>query len=129
MQNIQAKTNSNKIIILWDKNVGKTSIFAMIFTHIYPSETSYFESTKSISLNQIIFSGGELIEFEDCGFEENKNNENENEEYYIKTEIFENVSIMIFIINAEPFKKKSEEYNSILNENNNINNDTLNHIY
>ena len=125
MQNISSKINRNKIIILGDKNVGKTSIFSMIFTNIYPSETSYFESTKSISLSQIIFSGGELIEFEDCGFEENKNNENENEEYYIKTEIFENVSTMVFVINAEPFKKKNESFNSILNDNSSIDNDTL----
>ena len=81
MKNISSNIIGNKIILLGEKNVGKTSIFSMIFTNIYPRETSYFESTKSISQSQIIFSGGELIEFGDCGFEENKKI-NENEEYY-----------------------------------------------
>ena len=132
MQNNSSNKNSNKIILLGEKNVGKTSIFSMIFTNIYPSETNYFESTKSISVSQIIFSGGELIEFEDCGFEENKNNNenNENEEYHIKTEIFDNVSTMVFIINAEAPKKISESTNSIINNNDNYNieNDTTQSI-
>ena len=77
---------NNKIILVGEKNSGKTSIFSMIFTNLYPSETSFFESTQSISKNQIIFSGGELIELYDCGFEEKI----EKNELYLNTEPFEN---------------------------------------
>ena len=96
-------SNPKKIIILGEKNSGKTSIFSMIFTNIYPSETSYFESTISISHNKIIFSEGEMIEFDDCGFEENLD-EDENDEYYLRTDVFENVSTLIYVINVEPNK-------------------------
>ena len=107
---------NNKIILVGDKNSGKTSIFSMIFTNIYPSETSYFESTNSISKSQIIFSGGELVELDDCGFEEKTNNK----EYYIKPDVFENVSTLIFVINVE-----SQKINT---DNNNINNINSNNI-
>ena len=109
---------NNKIILVGDKNYGKTSIFSMIFTNIYPSETSYFESTNSISKSQIIFSGGELVELDDCGFEEKTNNK----EYYIKPDVFENVSTLIFVINAELQKINTD------NDNNNIKNINSNNI-
>ena len=108
---------NNKIILVGDKNSGKTSIFSMIFTNIYPSETSYFESTNSISKSQIIFSGGELVELDDCGFEEKTNNK----EYYIKPDVFENVSTLIFVINVE-----SQKINTDNNNINNINSDNIN---
>lgn len=108
------ESNDNKkIVLIGEKNSGKTSIFSMIFTNIYPSETSYLESTQSISHNQIIYSGGKLIELDDCGFDKNTENE-----YYIKTEAFENVSTLIFVINAEPTKENS---NSCLEISNNTN--------
>ena len=50
MQNNSSNKNSNKIILLGEKNVGKTSIFSMIFTNIYPSETNYFESKEAAIL-------------------------------------------------------------------------------
>ena len=98
----------------------------MIFTNIYPNETSYFESTKSISKSQIIFSHGELIELDDCGFEDETNNI----EYYIKQDVFENVSTLFFVINAEPQKLNTNNDNhniaknnaNIINSNNWINN-------
>ena len=101
---------NNKIVLIGEKRVGKTSIFSMIFTNIYPSETSYLESTQSISHNQIIYSGGELIELDDCGFEQYTENE-----YYIKAEAFENVSTLIFVINAEPPKENSNSCIPITN--------------
>ena len=109
----------NKIIILGEKNCGKTSIFSMIFTNIYPSETSYFESTISISKNQIIYSGGELIELDDCGFEENIEGD-EDDEYYLRTDIFEKVSTLIYIINTVP-----EKTNTILNNSNQVYNENI----
>ena len=110
---------NNKIILVGDKNSGKTSIFSMIFTNIYPSETSFFESTNSISKSQIIFSGGELVELDDCGFEEKTNNK----EYYIKPDVFENVSTLIFVINVE-----SQKINTDNDNNNNIKNINSNNI-
>ena len=101
----------NKIIIVGEKKSGKTSIFSMIFTNLYPSETSYFESTQSISKNQIIFSGGELIELYDCGFEEKI----ENNEYFLKTEPFDNVSTFIFVVNIEPQKNSINSNNIVIN--------------
>ena len=96
---VSKKGNLRKIILLGDKSVGKTSIFSMIFTHLYPTETLRFESTKSISLNQIIFSGGEMIEFDECGFEDTKNKDSN--QYILKKNIFQDVSTFIFAINAE----------------------------
>ena len=119
---------NNKIILVGEKNSGKTSIFSMIFTNIYPSETSYFESTKSISKSQIIFSGGELVELDDCGFEEETNNT----DYYIKPDIFENVSTLIFVINAEPQKISTDNNNNTNNidsNNNNINDNDFSDFY
>ena len=107
---MESKGN-NKIIIVGEKKSGKTSIFSMIFTNLYPSETSYFESTQSISKNQIIFSGGELIELYDCGFEEKI----ENNEYFLKTEPFDNVSTFIFVVNIEPQKNSINSNNNVIN--------------
>ena len=52
------KQPKRKIIIMGKSNSGKTSIFSVIFTHIYPIETFLLEHTNSISLNKILFSGG-----------------------------------------------------------------------
>ncbi len=62
-----------KILLMGSEKSGKTSMFSIIFTQICPIETSLFENTKSISLNKIIFSGGEFIELNDCGGREKYN--------------------------------------------------------
>ena len=104
---IKNKSNNSfrrKIILMGEKDVGKTSIFSMIFTNVYPIEIILFGNTISISLSQIIFSGGELIEFDDCGGEENYI-----EEYFTtKKDIFENVTTFIFAIKAEESKQNSD---------------------
>jgi Ras-related GTP-binding protein A/B len=98
-----SKSFNRKIILMGEKDVGKTSIFSMIFTNVYPIETILFGNTISISLSQIIFSGGELIELDDCGGAENYI-----EEYFTtKKYIFENVTTFIFAIKAEEIKQNS----------------------
>jgi len=97
IRRISSNSFNRKIILMGEKDVGKTSIFSMIFTNVYPIETILFGNTISISLSQIIFSGGELIELDDCGGAENYI-----EEYFTtKKSIFENVSTFIFVIKAE----------------------------
>ena len=92
-----------KILLMGSEKSGKTSMFSIIFTQICPIETSLFENTKSISLNKIIFSGGEFIELNDCGGREKYikeyttiKNDNNNE-----NNIFKNVFSFIFVISAE----------------------------
>ena len=92
-----------KILLMGSEKSGKTSMFSIIFTQICPIETSLFENTKSISLNKIIFSGGEFIELNDCGGKEKYikeyttiKNDNNNE-----NNIFKNVFSFIFVISAE----------------------------
>ena len=64
IRRISSNSFNRKIILMGEKDVGKTSIFSMIFTNVYPIETILFGNTISISLSQIIFSGGELIELD-----------------------------------------------------------------
>ena len=115
--------DDNRIILVGEKNSGKTSIFSMIFTNLYPSETSFFESTQSISKNQIIFSGGELIELYDCGFEEKI----EKNELYLNTEPFENISTLIYVLSIEPPKhtinSNDNSFNNEISSNNNYDTD------
>ena len=117
------KQPKRKIIIMGKSNSGKTSIFSVIFTHIYPIETFLFEHTNSISLNKILFSGGESIELNDCGGEEKYI-----QDYLtIKKDIFKNVLSFIFVINAENQKliidsqnQKNDPSKIALNPNNDI---------
>ena len=100
-----------------NEKAGKTSMFSMIFTNIYPIETNLLESTESISLNKIIFFGGEFIELNDCG-----GNEKYIKEYLTtKKDIFENVFSFIFVINAQ--SHELENNNSDNNTTQNLNKD------
>ena len=118
------KSPIHKIILVGEKSSGKTSIFSMIFTHVYPIETICFESTRSISLNQIIFSGGELIELDDCGFEVSNKDSND---YYLKGNIFEDVSTLILVINAEEqINLNLNNISNKINENNQNNSNICN---
>ena len=106
-----------KILLMGSEKSGKTSIFSLIFTHVYPIETTLFNSTESISLNKIFFSGGEFIEFNDCGGKEKYIKEYFNN----KKVIFESVFSFIFVINAENHKMKnnnSKNNNSISSNSN-----------
>ena len=107
-----------KIILMGNEKSGKTSIFSLIFTHINPIETTLFDSTESISLNKIFFSGGEYIEFNDCGGKEKYIQEYFNN----KKVIFENVLSFIFVINAENHQNKNYSKNNI-NDSSNSNKD------
>ena len=116
------KQPKRKILLMGSEKSGKTSMFSLIFTHVNPIETTLFESTQSISLNKIIFSGGEFIELNDCGGKEKYI-----KEYLtIKKDIFENVFSFIFVISAEShqLKKNSNNNNnadiSISNSNNDL---------
>ena len=64
------KEIKRKILLMGKEKAGKTSIFSTIFTNVYPIETTLLENTESISLNKIIFFGGEFIELNDCGGKE-----------------------------------------------------------
>jgi GTPase SAR1 family protein len=108
------KQPRRKILLMGSEKSGKTSMFSLIFTYVYPIETTLFESTQSISLNKIIFSGGEFIELNDCGGKEKYI-----KEYLtIKKDIFENVFSFIFVINAESHQIKSSPNNNNINVSN-----------
>ena len=108
------KQPRRKILLMGNEKSGKTSMFSLIFTHVYPIETTLFESTQSISLNKIIFSGGEFIELNDCGGKEKYINEY----LTIKKDIFENVFSFIFVINAESHQIKNNPNNNDINPTN-----------
>ena len=110
------KEPKRKILLMGNEKAGKTSMFSMIFTNVYPIETTLLESTESISLNKIIFFGGEYIELNDCGGKEKYI-----KEYLtIKKDIFENVFSFIFVINAQNHKLNSKQEK---NNNSNLNKD------
>ena len=112
------KEPKKKILLMGNEKAGKTSMFSMIFTNVYPIETTLLENTESISLNKIIFFGGEFIELNDCGGKEKYI-----KEYLtIKKDIFKNVFSFIFVINAQSHQMK----NNTDNNNNNSNNSNLN---
>ena len=112
------KEPKKKILLMGNEKAGKTSMFSMIFTNVYPIETTLLENTESISLNKIIFFGGEFIELNDCG-----GMEKYIKEYLtIKKDIFKNVFSFIFVINAQSHQMK----NNTDNNNNNSNNSNLN---
>ena len=49
------KEPKKKILLMGNEKAGKTSMFSMIFTNVYPIETTLLENTESISLNNNIF--------------------------------------------------------------------------
>ena len=103
------KETKRKILLIGNEKTGKTSMFSTIFTNIYPIETTLLESTESISLNKIIFFGGEFIELNDCGGKEKYIKEYLTE----KKEIFKNVFSFIFVIDAQNHNlKKNPENNT-----------------
>ena len=107
-KNKNKKQPRRKILLMGSEKSGKTSMFSLIFTHVYPIETTLFESTQSISLNKIIFSEGEFIELNDCGGKEKYI-----KEYLtIKKDIFENVFSFIFVISAESHQLKKNSNNN-----------------
>ena len=102
------KEIKRKILLMGKEKAGKTSIFSTIFTNVYPIETTLLENTESISLNKIIFFGGEYIELNDCGGKEKYI-----KEYLtIKKDIFENVFSFIFVINAQNYKLNNKNSNN-----------------
>ena len=110
------KEPKKKILLMGNEKAGKTSMFSMIFTNVYPIETTLLENTESISLNKIIFFGGEFIELNDCG-----GMEKYIKEYLtIKKDIFKNVFSFIFVINAQNHQMKN---NNSDNNNTNLNKD------
>ena len=102
------KEIKRKILLMGKEKAGKTSIFSTIFTNVYPIETTLLENTESISLNKIIFFGGEFIELNDCGGKE----EYIKEYLTIKKDIFENVFSFIFVINAQNYKLNNKNSNN-----------------
>ena len=100
-----------KLVLMGNTGVGKTSITSIIFNNLSPNDTFLLNWTNSISTSYMRLSGGLTIKLLDCGGQD----EYINEYFSTKTkEIFDNVSIFIFVIEAESVKssKKGNSKNS-----------------
>ncbi len=105
----------HKLIILGDEGVGKTSIFSVMFLNSCPENTLTFSFTNGVSTSKIEFGLGNKLLIEDCGGQQQFQNE-----YFTskKKEVFTNVDILVFVIEA--IRKQKND-----NDNNIINNDFL----
>lgn len=100
-------TKPHKLLIMGDTGVGKTSIFAVIFSEYSPENTFLLGWTNGISSSNIEFGIGIKLQIEDCGGQEKFK-----EEYFgdNKKNIFEDVKILIFVIEATEDKGTDLSY-------------------
>lgn len=105
-ESISSEAKQKKIVLMGKKGVGKTSIISIIFNDLSPIDTILLKVTNSISENQIMVPGGVTLRLLDCGGQDEYTND------YLTTkskEVFDNVSILIFIIVAESVKMQKKD--------------------
>ena len=95
-----------KLVLMGSKGVGKTSITSIIFNDLSPNETYLLNLTDSISTSRMRLPGGGTLKLLDCGGQDEYINE-----YFSKKlkEVFDDVSIFIFVIEAESVKSRIKE--------------------
>jgi Ras-related GTP-binding protein A/B len=92
-------SNTTKILLMGKQKVGKTSMRSMIFSNTAPKDTCMLEWTNEVNESRIKFMGCMTLNLFDCGGQPDfmKN-------YFElkRPQIFTNVGILIFVLEALP---------------------------
>lgn len=113
----------HKLIIMGDEGVGKTSIFSVIFLNSCPENTLSFSWTNGVSESKIGYGLDNTLLIKDCGGQKQFQNE------YLtskKKEVFTNVDILVFVIEAKKKSKQSSIEEKKEKINSNIHNNNIN---
>ncbi len=90
-----------KILLMGKAAVGKTSMRSIIFANCAPRDTFVLEWTHDVNESRLRFMGNMMLNLLDCG------GQNEFIKQYLdskREQIFSNVEILVFVIEAEKLK-------------------------
>jgi Ras-related GTP-binding protein A/B len=102
------ENSEKKILLMGNKGVGKTSMRSIIFKNFSAKDTFNIPLTKQIATSQVNFMGGNVLKILDCGGQE----EFKKEYFQSKIELFDNVKILVFVVEAEKKKKNNQQDNN-----------------
>jgi Ras-related GTP-binding protein A/B len=95
-----------KILLMGKAGVGKTSMRSIIFANCAPRDTFVLGWTHDVSESRLRFIGNMMLNLLDCG------GQNEFIRQYLdskREQIFTNVEILVFVIEAEKPKSANNE--------------------
>lgn len=98
----------SKILLMGKSKVGKTSMRSIIFANQAPKDTFVFTYTNEIAETHLRFMGNLSFNLFDCGGQEDFIKQ------YFETKresIFTNVKVLIFVVEAENYDKRTENDN------------------
>ena len=104
----QNKEIRKNICVMGCSGVGKTSIRAIIFGSWTPAKTKYFEPTLEIATSDINFFGISVT-IKDCGGQNDLIPEYFNQK---QKEVFSNLEIFVFVIEAEKRTEQTKNQNN-----------------
>lgn len=93
-----------KILLMGKAGVGKTSMRSIIFANCAPRDAFVLGITHDVNESRLKFMGNLTLNLLDCG------GQGEFVQQYFKSkreQIFSNVQVLVFVIEAEPFLKKN----------------------
>jgi Ras-related GTP-binding protein A/B len=93
-----------KILLMGKAGVGKTSMRSIIFANCAPRDTFVLGWTHDVSESRLRFMGNMMLNLLDCG------GQNEFIRQYLdskRVQIFSNVEILVFVIEAEKLNKST----------------------
>jgi Ras-related GTP-binding protein A/B len=99
--NSNKEPNIPKILLMGKRKVGKTSMRSIIFANCAPRDTFVLGWTHDVSESRLRFMGNMMLNLLDCGGQD---------EFIVqyldskKPQIFSNVEILVFVIEAESSK-------------------------
>lgn len=95
-----------KILLMGKAGVGKTSMRSIIFANCTPRDTFILGWTHEVNESRVRFMGNMMLNLLDCG------GQNEFIRQYLdskREQIFSNVEILVFVIEAEKLKSDNNE--------------------
>jgi Ras-related GTP-binding protein A/B len=102
IESTQKEVKIPKILLMGKAGVGKTSMRSIIFANCAPRETFVIGYTHDVSESRLKFMGN-LMLILDCG------GQDQFIKHYLeskKEQIFSNVEILVFVLEAEKAKQK-----------------------